>query len=116
MRMAEFIDLLGSNLGVSRERSHKTYRAFMGTVREALSRGEEVRLEGLGKFVSQLQTARQGRPQLASDSDNLIVDVSFVQFRSSRTQLLKDCPFAGELFDGQDQTIHGGEDSESAVD
>lgn len=99
MKVAEFVDRLASEMGVSREKASEAYRAFMAVTRDALSRGEEVRLDGLGKFVSHIQTAKQGRPQLASELNQRIVEVTFTQFRSSRSQLAESCPFNEELFD-----------------
>lgn len=99
MKVAEFVDRLAETLGVSREKAQDAYRAVMQTTRESLSRGEEVRLEGLGKLVSHLQTGKQGRPQLESDLSQRVVEVTFTQFRSSRAALVDACPFREELPD-----------------
>jgi len=99
MKVAQFVDRLAEQMGVSREKSQEAYRAVMQTTREALSCGEEVRLEGLGKLVSHLQTGLQKRPQLESELSQRVIEVTFTQFRSSRTQLVDACPYKEELFD-----------------
>lgn len=101
MKVADFVDRLAENMGVSRETAQEAYRAFIKTTCEALSRGEEVRLERLGKFVSHLQYPGQGRPQLEADLGKRVVEVTFSQFRSSREQLADACPFNEELFDDE---------------
>ena len=99
MKVAQFIDRLAEQMGVSREKAQESYRAVMQTTRECLSCGEEVRLEGLGKLVSHLQTGKQGRPQLESELSQRVVEVTFTQFRSSRAALVDACPFSEELLD-----------------
>lgn len=101
MKIAEFVDRLSDHMGVSREKAQDAYRAFMRTACEALSRGEEVRLDRLGKLVSHSHAAGRGRPQLQSELDKRVVEVTFTQFRSSREQLAEKCPFREELFDDE---------------
>ena len=115
MRVAEFVDRLAEHTGVSRDKANESFRAVMAVIRDGLARGEEVRLEGIGKLVSTLESAKVGRPSREVDNSNpRQVAVSFVQFRSSRTELMKLCPYHEELSDARlaDEST----DSESAVD
>lgn len=101
MKITEFIDRLADNMGASREKAQDAYKGVMRTLREAMSRGEEVRLEGLGKMVPNLGTVSQFRPQKESETGQRVVDISFEQFRSSRRKLFENCPFQEELFDDE---------------
>lgn len=97
MKIAVFIDRLASELGIGRDKATETYRAFIEVTQAALARGEEVRLDGLGKLTSRIASAAQGRPHSQQRRSQLAVEVNFSQFRSSRTELAKRCPFTEEL-------------------
>lgn len=97
MKVAEFVDRMASRMDANRDKAQVAYRAFLVVLRESLSRGEEVRLEGLGKLVSTPATAKTGRPQKSSEVER-VVEVTFVQFRSSKTDLVRMCPFDEEFF------------------
>lgn len=97
MKVAEFVERMASKMGASRDDANTAYRAFIDVIKESLSRGEEVRFDGLGKLVSQPSTMKSGRPQKGEVERT--VEVTFVQFRSSRTDLYEMCPFKEEIFD-----------------
>lgn len=111
MRLVDFVDRLAQRTGWSRERANEAYREVMTTIRESLAGGDEVRMDGLGKLVSKLDYAKTGRPRVESENQQRVVAVSFVQFRSSMTELLALCPISEELKDVQFTTT-----DESAVD
>jgi DNA-binding protein HU-beta len=57
---AEFIDRVADRTGLSKRAAADAVDAFLGTVEEALKRGDTVTFTGFGKFSTQRRAARMG--------------------------------------------------------
>jgi DNA-binding protein HU-beta len=57
---AEFIDRVADKTGLSKRQAAEAVDAFLGTVEEALKRGDAVTFTGFGKFSTQRRAARMG--------------------------------------------------------
>lgn len=60
MTKAEFIDRVADKTGLSKRAAADAVDAFLGTVEEALKRGDTVTFTGFGKFSTQNRAARMG--------------------------------------------------------
>jgi DNA-binding protein HU-beta len=56
----EFVERVSSKSGLSRKDAGTAVDAFLDSITDALSKGEEVAFTGFGKFVTQHRAARQG--------------------------------------------------------
>jgi DNA-binding protein HU-beta len=56
----EFVDRVSSKSGLSRKDAGTAVDAFLDSITDALSKGEEVAFTGFGKFQTQHRAARQG--------------------------------------------------------
>jgi DNA-binding protein HU-beta len=56
----EFVDKIASKTDLSRRDAAKAVDAFLDTITESLTGGEEVAFTGFGKFSTQRRAARQG--------------------------------------------------------
>lgn len=100
VRAKIFIERLAESMGVSKIKAHIAYYSFIAVALDALSRGEEVRLEGLGRFTSHATKKTSLRnPDLPA----VTVEVDFHQFKDSKTKLAQQCPFGEEIFDALPQ-------------
>jgi DNA-binding protein HU-beta len=57
---AEFIDEVAEKTGLSKRAAADAVEAFLGTVEEALKKGDSVTFTGFGKFSTQHRAARMG--------------------------------------------------------
>lgn len=60
MTKQEFIDRVAQRSGLQRRDAQKAVEAFLDTVTDALSQGEEIAFTGFGKFTTQRRAERQG--------------------------------------------------------
>ncbi len=60
MTKAEFIDEVAEKTGLSKRAAAEAVEAFLGTVVEALKKGDSVTFTGFGKFSTQQRAARMG--------------------------------------------------------
>jgi DNA-binding protein HU-beta len=56
----EFVDQIASKTDLSRKDAAKAVDAFLETVTETLTKGQDVAFTGFGKFSTQKRAARQG--------------------------------------------------------
>jgi DNA-binding protein HU-beta len=56
----EFIDRIASRANLERRDAQKAVDAFLDTITDALTQGDEVAFTGFGKFTTQKRAARQG--------------------------------------------------------
>lgn len=61
MNKHELIDLIAKKSELTKKDTTKTLNAFVEVVREALVDGEEVKISGLGKFMTVERKERVGR-------------------------------------------------------
>ena len=60
MTKQEFVDRVASKSGLSRKDAGTAVDAFLDSITDALSKGEEVAFTGFGKFQTQNRAARMG--------------------------------------------------------
>lgn len=60
MTKQEFVDQIASKTDLSRKDAAKAVDAFLETVTETLTKGQDVAFTGFGKFSTQKRAARQG--------------------------------------------------------
>ena len=60
MTKAEFIDQVAEKTGLSKRAAADAVDAFLGTVVDALKKGDTVTFTGFGKFSTQRRAARMG--------------------------------------------------------
>ncbi len=60
MTKQEFIDRVAQRSGLQRRDAQKAVEAFLETVTDALSQGDEIAFTGFGKFTTQRRAERQG--------------------------------------------------------
>ena len=60
MTKQEFVDKIASKTDLSRRDAAKAVDAFLDTITESLTSGQEVSFTGFGKFSTQRRAARQG--------------------------------------------------------
>jgi DNA-binding protein HU-beta len=56
----EFIDRVAQRAGLQRRDAQKAVDAFLDTVTDALTQGDEIAFTGFGKFTTQQRAERQG--------------------------------------------------------
>jgi DNA-binding protein HU-beta len=56
----EFIDRIASRANLEKRDAQRAVDAFLDTVTDALTQGDEVAFTGFGKFTTQKRAARQG--------------------------------------------------------
>jgi DNA-binding protein HU-beta len=56
----EFIDRVAQRAGLQRRDAQKAVEAFLETVQDALTQGDEIAFTGFGKFSTQQRAERQG--------------------------------------------------------
>ena len=61
MTKAELIDKIASKTGMTKNMSEKVLKAFLDSVEDALGKESKLTLSGLGTFVVEQRSARQGR-------------------------------------------------------
>lgn len=61
MTKAELIDKIVAKTGMSKNTSEKVLKAFLDSVEEALGKESKLALSGLGTFVVEQRSERQGR-------------------------------------------------------
>ncbi|MBQ6401364.1 MAG: HU family DNA-binding protein [Firmicutes bacterium] len=61
MNKAELIAAVAEKTGATKKESELAVNAFVGTIEEALKKGEKVQLIGFGTFEVRQRKARQGR-------------------------------------------------------
>jgi DNA-binding protein HU-beta len=61
MNKSELIDIVAREAGISKMAADKAMRCFEKTVTGALSKGEDVRMIGFGRFFAKKRAARQCR-------------------------------------------------------
>ena len=61
MTKAELIDKIVAKTGMSKNTSEKVLKAFLDSVEEALGKESKLALSGLGTFVVEQRSAREGR-------------------------------------------------------
>lgn len=60
MTKQEFIDRVAQRAGLQRRDAQKAVEAFLETVQDALTQGDEIAFTGFGKFSTQQRAERQG--------------------------------------------------------
>lgn len=60
MTKQEFIDRVAQRAGLQRRDAQKAVDAFLDTVQDALTQGDEIAFTGFGKFSTQRRAERQG--------------------------------------------------------
>ena len=68
MNKADLADQVAARIGVSRTAAGEAVDAVFATVREALAKGEEVRIGGFGVFGTRSRPARPGRNPRTGES------------------------------------------------
>ena len=61
MNKAELIAAMAAKTGVTKKAAEESVNAFVGTVTEALEKGDKVQLVGFGSFEVRKRAARKGR-------------------------------------------------------
>jgi DNA-binding protein HU-beta len=61
MNQAELITAVSERAGLTKADAGKAVEALVGTITEALTRGDEIRISGFGSFGISERTERQGR-------------------------------------------------------
>ena len=88
MTKQEFVDRVASKSGLSRKDAGTAVDAFLDSITDALSKGEEVAFTGFGKFQTQHRAARQGvNPR--NPSERVHIPASRVPKFSAGSQLKK---------------------------
>ncbi len=87
MTKAEIARFVHEHVGLSKKESAQIVDAVLDEIRNALARGEDVKLSGFGHFMVRAKHARRGRNPKTGD-DITIAPRKVVTFRAS--QLLKD--------------------------
>lgn len=57
----EFITAVSEKAGISKKDSETVINAVIGSITEALARGDKVQIAGFGVFETKLRAARRGR-------------------------------------------------------
>lgn len=60
MTKQEFIDRVAQRAGLQRRDAQKAVDAFLDTITDTLSQGDEIAFTGFGKFSTQQRAERQG--------------------------------------------------------
>ena len=60
MTKQEFIDRVAQRSGLQRREAQRAVEAFLETITDALSQGDDVAFTGFGKFTTQRRAERQG--------------------------------------------------------
>ncbi|HZB24141.1 MAG TPA: HU family DNA-binding protein [Gaiellaceae bacterium] len=60
MTKQEFIEKIADRAGLQRRDAQKAVDAFLDTITDALTQGDEVAFTGFGKFTTQQRAERQG--------------------------------------------------------
>ena len=60
MTKQEFIEKVADRAGLQRRDAQKAVDAFLDTITDALTQGDEVAFTGFGKFTTQRRAERQG--------------------------------------------------------
>jgi DNA-binding protein HU-beta len=82
----EFVDRVAQKSGLSRKDASSAVDAFLDSITDSLSRGEEVAFTGFGKFSTQNRAARQGvNPR--NPSERVYIPASRVPKFSAGSQL-----------------------------
>ncbi len=68
MSQAELIAAVAAKAGVSQDAATKVYKALKQHINEQLTAGEEVRLNGLGKFIPVVTAPRKARNPRTGDT------------------------------------------------
>jgi len=58
MNKEEIVEIIAAKHGISKAKTRKILRTFLGTVQDTVVRGERVTLTGFGSFVAQLTEPR----------------------------------------------------------
>ncbi|RLI09842.1 hypothetical protein DRO33_06220 [Candidatus Bathyarchaeota archaeon] len=61
MNKQQLVSAIAEKAGLTKKQASAAVDAFMATVKEALSKGEEVRLVGFGTFQVRQRKARKGK-------------------------------------------------------
>lgn len=61
MNKTELIASIAEKAGLSKKDAEKALNAFIGSVQEALIKGDKVQLVGFGSFETRARAARKGR-------------------------------------------------------
>jgi DNA-binding protein HU-beta len=61
MNKIELIEAVAERTGLAKSDAARAVEAVLGTITEALQRGDPVALSGFGSFVAKLRAARTGR-------------------------------------------------------
>lgn len=84
----ELINVMSKELGITLVESEEYLDKLLTCIKRSLSIGDEVRLEGFGKFSSRLRPKQKYRGSKRSISD-VHIDILFEQFGSSRKELVE---------------------------
>lgn len=99
MNNKDLTSRVAEELEIRPTEADKLLRAFSSTLQQILSEGNEVKIEGLGKFVPQVRRKSWKRNNLTGSVDMIgpHIDVKFRQFSSSKQSLLQMCPVAEQF-------------------
>lgn len=61
MNTSELVDAIAENTGLTKKDTKASVDSLVAAIRDALKKGDDVRIAGLGTFVTKAQAARQGR-------------------------------------------------------
>ena len=61
MNKSELVKKVSEHAGITREQAEKSLNALLGTMEDALCKGEKVSLVGFGSFTTYERPARTGR-------------------------------------------------------
>ena len=68
MNKTELIAAIAAKAEISKKDAEKALNAFVGTVEEALTKGEKIQLVGFGTFETRQRAARKGKnPQTGAE-------------------------------------------------
>jgi DNA-binding protein HU-beta len=87
MNKSELIEAVANNAGVSKAVAGKVFDSFVGTVVNALGKGDEIVVTGFGSFGTKKRSARKGRNPKTGEEMHIPAGTS-VKFKPGKS--LKD--------------------------
>jgi nucleoid DNA-binding protein len=101
MKQRELVDRLMADMIISKTEAEKLLKSFIHSLSKMLAEGNEVRLEGLGKFNTDVRHAKVVNNNFAGQKCVLkpAIMVRFTQYDSSRLSLVDLCPIRDQLME-----------------
>ena len=83
LRKADIIEMIHDQIGLRQNRSAEVFESFLEIIKQSLSKSEDVKISGFGKFCILEKKARRGRNPHTSES-LIIAPRKIVTFRFSQ--------------------------------